>query len=76
MVAFNRPSAKTHSGVWRDIAVRRRLTEVDAQILPIATVGAAHGLACPVTRTLVDLIHAVERGERPQSDSLLLELLP
>ena len=76
MVAFNRPSAKTHSGVWRDIAVRRRTTEVDAQIAPIATIGATHGLPCPTTRKLVALIHQAERHERPQSDDLLLELLP
>lgn len=76
MVAFNRPSAKTHSGVWRDIAVRRRTTEVDAQIAPIAIIGAKHGLPCPTTRKLVDLIHQAERHERPQSDALLLELLP
>ena len=36
MVAFNRGSAKTHSGVWRDLWVRRRRTEVDVQIAPIA----------------------------------------
>ncbi|HEY4295607.1 MAG TPA: 2-dehydropantoate 2-reductase N-terminal domain-containing protein, partial [Paraburkholderia sp.] len=28
MVAFNRPNAKTHSGIWRDLAVRKRRTEV------------------------------------------------
>jgi len=36
MVAFNRRSAKAHSGVWRDLAVRKRRTEVDVQIAPIA----------------------------------------
>jgi len=75
MVAFNRPSAKTHSGVWRDIAIRRRQTEVDAQIAPIVEAGAKHGLPCPTTRKLIDLIHQAEAG-RPQSDHLLLELLP
>ncbi len=74
MVAFNRPSAKTHSGVWRDLAIRRRRTEVDVQIAPVAGIGARHGLPCPATRKLVTLIHAVEAG-RPQSDDLLLELL-
>ena len=76
MVAFNRPSAKTHSGVWRDIAIRRRITEIDSQIAPIATIGATHGLPCPTIRTLVDLIHRAERHEIAQSDALLLELLP
>ena len=75
MVAFNRPSAKTHSGIWRDLAVRRRQTEVDAQIAPIIAAGARHGLACPTTAKLVALIHAAEAG-RPQSDAILLELLP
>ncbi len=75
MVAFNRPSAKTHSGVWRDVAVRRRRTEVDVQIAPIAEIGARHNLPCPTIARLVTLIHEVEAG-RPQSDALLLELLP
>ena len=76
MVAFNRPSAKTHSGVWRDLAVRRRRTEVDAQIAPIAAIGARHGLPCPGVRQLVAMIHEVEAGQRAQSDANLLELLP
>ncbi len=76
MVAFNRLSAKTHSGVWRDLAVRKRRTEVDVQIAPIAEIGARHGLPCPTIRKLVTLIHAVEDGRRPQSDDALLELLP
>ena len=44
MEAFNRPNAKTHSGVWRDLAIRKRRTEVDVQIAPIAEIGATHGL--------------------------------
>ena len=43
MVAFNSTSAKTHSGVWRDLAIRKRRTEVDVQIAPIAEIGARHG---------------------------------
>jgi 2-dehydropantoate 2-reductase len=76
MVAFNRPSAKTHSGVWRDLAIRKRRTEVDVQIAPIAEIGARHGLPCPAIRRLVALIHEVEQGRRGLSDDNLLELLP
>ena len=76
MVAFNRPNAKTHSGVWRDLAVRRRRTEIDVQIAPIAAIGRTHGIACPVTEKLVAMIHEVEAGTRPMVDSNLLELLP
>ena len=43
MVAFNRRSAKTHSGIWRDLAVRKRRTEIDAQLGPI--VESARGTA-------------------------------
>ena len=75
MVAFNRPNAKTHSGVWRDLAIRKRRTEIDVQIWPIAEIGATHGLACPTVRKLVDMIHEVENGTRPMTDANLLELL-
>jgi len=75
MVAFNRPNAKTHSGIWRDIAVRTRRTEVDAQLVPILTLARERGLACPALQALVNMIHAIEQGQKPQSDANLLELL-
>jgi 2-dehydropantoate 2-reductase len=74
MVAFNSTSAKTHSGVWRDLAIRRRRTEVDVQIAPIAEIGARHGIDCRTTRRLVAMIHEVEQGTRPMVDDNLLEL--
>ena len=66
LVEFNRASAKSHSGVWRDLAVRKRRTEVDAQIAPIAEIGRAAGVATPYTERLVALIHDVEEGRRVQ----------
>jgi len=74
MVDFNSRSAKTHSGVWRDLAIRKRLTEVDVQIAPIANIGARHGIDCRATRKLVAMIHEVEDGRRPMTDDNLLEL--
>jgi 2-dehydropantoate 2-reductase len=74
MVAFNRPSAKTHSGIWRDLWVRRRSTEADAQIRPISAIGATHGIACPLVDRLVAMIHECEAGTRPMQDDNLLEL--
>ncbi len=76
LVAFNRASAKSHSGVWRDLAVRKRKTEVDAQIAPIATLGAEAGVDTPLVRRLVELIHDVEEGRRPQSWETLDALRP
>jgi 2-dehydropantoate 2-reductase len=75
MVAFNRPNAKTHSGVWRDLAVRKRPTEVDFQLAPIARIGEGHGLASPTIKKLVELIHEIETGKRPLADSNLNALL-
>ena len=76
MVAFNRPNAKTHSGVWRDLAVRKRRTEIDVQILPMVQIGEAHGLQSPTARRLVEMIHEIEDGKRPMTDDNLLELMP
>jgi 2-dehydropantoate 2-reductase len=75
MVAHNRRSTKSHTGVWRDLAVRKRKTEVDAQILPIAETGRALGIATPVTFKLVEIIHDIEEGKRPLDTANLVELV-
>ena len=62
MVAFNRRSAKSHSGIWRDLAVRKRRTEIDAQLVPILPIAHRHGLAVPLLSRLVELIHELEQG--------------
>src|SRR5262245_40879868 len=71
LVAHNRKSAKTHSGIWRDLAVRKRPTEVDAQLGIVVALGAESGVAAPLTARVVQLIHEIERGERPQSQEAL-----
>lgn len=55
LVAFNRASAKSHSGIYRDLMVRKRKTEV-ADLL--------HDLAGPLTTHVGRIIEAIERGER------------
>jgi 2-dehydropantoate 2-reductase len=65
LVAFNRRSAKTHSGIWRDLAVRKRKTEVEAQLGPVAKAGAARRIPTPLTTRLIELIHDIEEGRRP-----------
>ncbi len=80
MVAFNRRSAKTHSGIWRDIAVRKRKTEVDAMPGTVAALAREHGLTAPLCARLTALVHEVEDGHRPQSwqslDALKTAMLP
>lgn len=62
---FNSRTAKTHTGIYRDLAVRKRRTEVDPQIGVIAELGAAAGVATPAITRLVELIHDIEDGRRP-----------
>ena len=64
MVVHNRKSAKSHSGIWRDLAVRKRKTEVLAQLGPIVAVAAKHGIATPLTARLMTLIQDIEDGRR------------
>jgi 2-dehydropantoate 2-reductase len=75
MVAFNRGSAKSHSGIWRDLSVRKRRTEVDAQIGIVAEIGREVGVSTPSLERLVALIHAIEEGHRPLAWSTLDEML-
>jgi 2-dehydropantoate 2-reductase len=75
LAEYNRHTAKTHSGIWRDLAVRKRKTEVDAQIAVVAPLAREVGLATPVLDRLVELIHDIEDGRRPQSWETLDRLL-
>lgn len=74
MVAHNRRSLKSHSGIWRDLAVRKRRTEVDAQLGPIVEFGVRHGVATPLTRRLIAMIHEIEEDERPLAGANLAAL--
>jgi 2-dehydropantoate 2-reductase len=74
MVAFNRQSAKSHSGIWRDLAVRKRRTEVDAQLGPVVQEGATLGVPTPCNARLIAMIHEIEDGARKLDRANLLEL--
>ena len=67
LAEFNRHTAKTHSGIYRDLAVRKRKTEVDPQIGVIAELGREAGVPTPAINCLVSLIHDIEDGRRPLS---------
>lgn len=74
LVVFNRASSKTHSGIWRDLAVRKRKTEVAQQVEQIAVIGMRHGIATPRVTRLVKMIREIEDGSRPLDDANLLAL--
>lgn len=75
MADFNRRSAKARSGIWRDLAVRRRPTDAGAQLAPVVAAAARHGIATPIAARLIATIAAVERGEAVIGDGLLDRLL-
>jgi 2-dehydropantoate 2-reductase len=74
LVAFNRRSAKTHSGIWRDLAVRKRRTEVDAQLGAMVEAGLKHDVHAPLNTQLVRMIHQIEEGDRALARENLEEL--
>jgi 2-dehydropantoate 2-reductase len=74
LVAHNRRSAKSHSGIWRDLAVRKRKTEVEAQLGPISVTAEKLGMKAPLTRRTADLVHDIEDGRRALSWDTLAEL--
>ena len=54
LVEFNRRSAKTHSGIYRDLAVRKRKAET----------AILEDLDAPLVRRTLELIHQIEDGGR------------
>ena len=74
VVALRRKDEKTHSGVWRDLAVRKRRTEVDAHFQPIIARASELGLQVPLLERMVEMIHDIEAGRRDFSAANLDEL--
>lgn len=74
MVAHNRRSTKARTGIWRDLAVRKRKTEAEAQLGPIVEAAARHGLAAPLTARVRAMIGEIEQGRRAMGRGNLAEL--
>ncbi len=62
LVAWLRTQAKDRSGIWRDIAVRRRPTEVPTHYRPVLAAAARHGIPVPGLERLVAQIGELESG--------------
>jgi 2-dehydropantoate 2-reductase len=54
LVEFNRGSAKTHSGIYRDLAIRKRKAET----------AIFDGLDGPLLERMLALVHQIEEGRR------------
>ena len=57
-------SVKQHMGIWRDLAVKRRKTEVDMQIAVLVSTGREQSIPTPVNAAVLVVIHEIEAGER------------
>jgi 2-dehydropantoate 2-reductase len=75
LAEYTSHGAKTHSGVWRDLAVRKRKTEIDQLIGIVGRLGREAGIATPAIDRLVTLIHDVEGSRRPLSFATFNELI-
>lgn len=62
LAAYNGASAKPYSGVWRDIVVRKRGTDVAAQLDPVRNVARARGVPTPLIDALIATVGEVEAG--------------
>jgi 2-dehydropantoate 2-reductase len=71
---FYRGHTKVKTGIWRDLAVRKRRTEVDTQPGIIAAKGEALGVPTPLTARLIRMIHELEEGRRTMAWANLDEL--
>ena len=71
---FNAQDGQTHTGIYRDLAVRKRKTEVDQQLGIIVDIAVGHGIDTPLLRRLIELIHDIEEGRREMSPTTFHEL--
>ena len=70
-----RAATKTKSGIWRDLAVRKRKTEVGALLGATVAKAKGYGLAMPLTERLIAMIEDLETGRRPMAWANLDELV-
>jgi 2-dehydropantoate 2-reductase len=75
IAAHYRAAVKTKTGIWRDLAVRKRKTEVGAMLGATVAKAGKLGLAMPLTERLIAMIQEIERDRRPMSWANLDELV-
>jgi 2-dehydropantoate 2-reductase len=72
---FNAPNAKTHSGIWRDLAVRKRKTEAGAQLNIVPKLAREFGIPTPALTATGRLIADIEDGRREQGPETFAALM-
>jgi 2-dehydropantoate 2-reductase len=74
LVAWLRAQSKNRSGIWRDIAVRHRPTEIPTQYRTVITTAERHGIELPVLRALLNQLAEVEADPTSMSEARLAAL--
>lgn len=72
--AYWQGHVQRRTGVWRDLAVHKRKTEVDELIGTIARTAESHGVSVPRVQAIVKLVHEIESGARDLGTHNLEEL--
>ncbi|KAF4411139.1 2-dehydropantoate 2-reductase [Streptomyces lycii] len=71
LTAWLRTMPKDRSGIWRDLAVRRRPVEVTTHYATVFTEAERAGLATPVLRAVLSGLRELERDPSGMSESRL-----
>ncbi|PLR77038.1 hypothetical protein CU633_12530 [Bacillus sp. V3-13] len=69
-----RSYTKTRTGIWRDLAVRKRKTEVPQHLNPVIEMGEQAGFNMILLKALLSMIIEIENGERELSLQNLAQL--
>ncbi len=59
-----RGAIKQHMGIWRDLKVNKRKTEVDMLVGSIVAMGREWGVLTRVNASTLDVVHEIEDGKR------------
>jgi 2-dehydropantoate 2-reductase len=60
-------SAKGNSGIWRDIKVKHRKTEIEYLTGEVVRLGQKHGLLMKINAQVFRMVKEIEEGQRPMS---------
>ncbi|WP_199740523.1 ketopantoate reductase family protein [Saccharopolyspora rhizosphaerae] len=74
LTTWLRTQPKNRSGIWRDLAVRRREVEVTTHYATVLTEAERHGIATPVLRAVMTGLRELEADPASMSETRLDEL--
>ncbi|MBS7699755.1 MULTISPECIES: ketopantoate reductase family protein [unclassified Chelatococcus] len=73
--AYWKSHDNTHTGVWRDLKIHRRKTEVEWQVGAVIRAAEKAGVAVPHLKRLKATVESIENGDRVQSWEALYDIV-